>query len=104
MNLRQIAGQPRADLDRIHRGEAADIFVLIDDRALDRVGDGHGRRRRSAALLLALAAAHKRHRQRDRRQCQDGETRRIAKLHAFSLIPRPRGRECAASRVELRLQ
>ena len=34
MNLRKIAGHPRADLDRIDGDEAADIFVLIDDGAL----------------------------------------------------------------------
>ena len=51
----EIAGNTRAHLDRIDRGEAADIFVEIDDGALDRLGDGDRRRRRRAGLLLALA-------------------------------------------------
>ena len=60
MDRGEIAGQPRADLDRFHRGEAADIFVLVDHGALHRVGHGHGRRRGGALLLLALAAAGER--------------------------------------------
>ena len=52
----EIAGDARAHLHRIDRGEAADIFVVIGDRALDRLGDGDRRRRRRARLLLRLAA------------------------------------------------
>ena len=53
MHAVEIAGDARAHLDRIDRGEAADIFVEIGDRALDRLGDGDRRRRRRAALLVA---------------------------------------------------
>ena len=57
MDLVEIARDAGADLDRIHRDEAADIFVLVGDAALDRLGHRHGRRRRrSTALRLALAA------------------------------------------------
>ena len=87
MNFGQIAGQPGADLDRIHRDEAADIFVVIDDRALHRIGDGDGRRRRRRALLLALAAAGQRHEQRRRRQHSTARTRRIAE---FMILPSKR--------------
>ena len=31
MHLLEIAGHARADLDRVDRNEAADIFVLVDD-------------------------------------------------------------------------
>ena len=54
----EIAGFARAHLDRIDRGKTADIFVVIEQRALDRIGDGHRRRRRRAALLLLFAAAY----------------------------------------------
>ena len=42
----EIAGDAGANLDRIDRGKAADIFVVIREHALDRLGDGDGRRRR----------------------------------------------------------
>ena len=57
VNFVEIARHPRAYLDRINGDEAPDIFVIIEYRALDRLGDGHGRRRRRAPLLLALPAA-----------------------------------------------
>ena len=44
MDLVEIARDAGANLDRIHRDEAADIFVLIGDAALDRLGHRHGRR------------------------------------------------------------
>jgi hypothetical protein len=58
MNLGQVPGDARTHLDRIDGDETADIFVLIDDRALHglRHGDGGRRRRR---LLLALTASGK---------------------------------------------
>ena len=56
MHAVEIARNARAHFHRIDRGEAADIFVEIGDRALDRLGDGDRRRRRRAALLLAFAA------------------------------------------------
>src|SRR5208282_1539088 len=46
--------------------EAADIFVLVDYRALHWIRHGHGRRRRRRRLLLALAAAGQRYRDRQR--------------------------------------
>jgi hypothetical protein len=46
----------------VSRGEAADIFVLVDHGALHRVGHGHGRRCGGALLLLALAATGERER------------------------------------------
>ena len=59
VDVRQIARHPRADLDRVDGDEASDIFVLVDDGALDRTRDGDARRRRRARLPLALAAAGK---------------------------------------------
>ena len=76
MDLVEIARDAGAHLDRIHRDEAADIFVLIGDAALDRLGHRHGRRRRrAAARRLALAAAGQRPAQagQGRRQAADKE-------------------------------
>ena len=64
MHAVEIAGDARAHLDRIDRGEAADIFVEIGQRALDRLGDGDRRRRRRALRLLAFAAAYDQSRKR----------------------------------------
>ena len=74
MDLVEIAGDAGAHLDRVDRDEAADIFVLVDDGALDRLGDRHGRRRRRGRLLLAArrsrrAAAH------EQQQAATAETR-----------------------------
>ena len=68
MDLFQIAGDTRANLDGIHRDEAADIFVQIDDAALDRLRHRHGGWRRSSLLLLALTAR----KQRGRKQKKCG--------------------------------
>ena len=56
MHLVEISRDARPHLDRIDGGEAADIFVVVDDRALHRLGDRDRRRRRTASLLLLLAA------------------------------------------------
>ena len=53
----EIAGDAGAHFDRIHRGEAADIFVIIGDGLLNRLGDGDRRRRRRLGLLLLLSLA-----------------------------------------------
>ncbi len=66
----EIAGHARADFHRVDRNEAADILVLIDDDAPDRMGDRHGRRRRRASLLPALSAARDGERER-----KNGEAR-----------------------------
>ena len=67
MDLVEIAGDAGAHLDRVDRDEAADIFVLVGDAALDRLGDRHGRRRRrAAALRLALAAGRQHRRKQDK--------------------------------------
>ena len=64
MHLVEVAGHARAHLDRIDRDEPADIFVLVDDGALDGLGDRH-RRRWRRGLFLGLAAAHKERHQAD---------------------------------------
>ena len=58
MHLVEVAGDARAHLDRIDRDEAPDILVLVDDGALDGLGDRHLRRWRRG-LFLGLAAAEK---------------------------------------------
>ena len=63
MDLVEIAGHARADLDRVHRDEAPDILVLIDDGALDRLRHRHGGRRRRGLLLWGFAASRQRERQ-----------------------------------------
>ncbi len=70
VDLVEIARYARAHLDHVDRDEAADIFVLIDDGALDRLGDRHLGRRR-CCLLLALAATGKEGRKGDQRGSQD---------------------------------
>jgi hypothetical protein len=58
MDLVEIAGDAGADLDRVHRNETADIFVVVRDLALDRLRHRHlWRRRRSTAGRLTLSAA-----------------------------------------------
>ena len=70
MHLVEIAGHARAYLDRIDRDEAADIFVLVDDGARNRLGDRH----RAAAAQLA-ASAPRRNRQAQRPKPPRGEPR-----------------------------
>ena len=70
MDLGQVSGHARAHLDRVDGDEAADIFVLIDDRALHRLRHRHRRRRRAAGLLLAPLTAPGEGQQR--RDDQDG--------------------------------
>ena len=53
MHLLQVAGHAGPHLDDIDGDEAADIFVLVDDGALGRLGDRHGRRRRRGLLGAA---------------------------------------------------
>ncbi len=57
MHAIEIAGDARAHFHRIDGGEAADIFVEIGHRALDRLGNADRRRRRRTAVLLLLAFA-----------------------------------------------
>ena len=66
MDLIEIARDAGAHLDRIHRDEAADIFVLLGDAALDRLRHRHRRRRRRpAARRLALPAGDQQRRKQD---------------------------------------
>ena len=66
MQALEITRDAGAHLDRIYGGEAADIFVEIKNRALDRLCHGNGRRGWTT-LRLAFAAAcdQSRKRQRD---------------------------------------
>jgi hypothetical protein len=64
MHLVEVARYTRAHLDHVDGHEATDIFVLIDDGALDRLGDRHLRRRRRR-LLRALATGDEDRRQTD---------------------------------------
>ena len=48
----KIAADPRSDLDFVDRGEAADEFVVLDDLADDRLGNGDHRRARLRHSLL----------------------------------------------------
>ena len=67
MDLVEIARDAGAHLDRIHRDEAADIFVLIGDAALDRLGHRHGRRGGGPPpRRLALPAAGQDRREQDK--------------------------------------
>ena len=72
MQLVEIARYARAHLHRIDGGEAPDIFVVVEDGALDRLRDGHGRWRRRTTLLLPLSAARNesRNRKRQRKSCE----------------------------------
>ncbi len=63
----EIAGNARAHFDGIDRDEAADIFVLVGDRALHRLGHGDRRRGRRGGLLRGLAAGGERQRKHEPR-------------------------------------
>jgi hypothetical protein len=75
MNFGEIAGQARADIDRIHGHEPADIFVEIDHHPLGRHGHGDSGKVLRGGLLLALAAAG----QNSRHQ-HGGDGRRLRRL------------------------
>jgi hypothetical protein len=60
MHAVEGAGHAGAHFDRIHRQEAADIFVLLGHRLLDRLGNRHGRWRRGGLLLLAAGGQERR--------------------------------------------
>ena len=81
----KIPREARPHLDRIHRDEAADIFVLVDDRALLRVRYGYGRRRRWSRLLLLALTAPGQSRKRGSDQQGGGQARRINDGHEVSL-------------------
>jgi hypothetical protein len=68
----EIAGDARTHLDGVDRDETANVFVVIDDVALDRGRHRHGRRWRRGLRALALAAGgqHRRENHQDKR----GET------------------------------
>jgi hypothetical protein len=78
MNFFEIAGNARADFNRVNSHEAADIFVEVDDLALDRGSDRHlrcgwcGRR--------PLAAGGK---QKGQRNC--GAEGRCRAVHGWAL-------------------
>jgi hypothetical protein len=57
MHLFQVAGHAGTDLDHIHRHEAADILVLVDDRPLHGFCNRHRRRWRCGRLFRRLTAA-----------------------------------------------
>ena len=68
MHAVEIAGDARAHLHGVHGDEAADIFVIVGDRLLHRLGHGHGRRRRRGGLLLLLLLAACRNQQGQRQR------------------------------------
>ena len=70
MNFREIAGDARAHLDGIDGDEAADIFVLVDHRALRPAWPPSRSAAAAPRLLLALAAAG----ERDRRRIETAAT------------------------------
>jgi hypothetical protein len=59
MHVIEIARDARTHLDRIDGHKAADVFVLIDDGPLHRLGDGHRGWWRRCRLVLAVAATGK---------------------------------------------
>src|SRR5207245_5647105 len=82
MHLFEMARDTRAHLDRVDRNEAADIFVVIEDRALDGIGDRHRRRRgRTLCRLLALSAT----RQRGHQNGKGCKQRPNGPRHGFSI-------------------
>jgi hypothetical protein len=71
LHLVEVARHARTHLDRIDRDEPPDIFVLVDDGALDGLGDRY-RRRWRGGLFLGFAAAHKGQRQANQDDRSDG--------------------------------
>src|SRR5262249_62161096 len=65
MDLIEVARHAGTHLHDVDRHEAADILVLIDDAALERLGDGDPGRW-GGCLLASLAAARKQARQSER--------------------------------------
>jgi hypothetical protein len=57
MHVVEVARDARTHLHHVDCNEAADIFVLVDDGALRRLGHRHLRRRRRGLLPRAFAAA-----------------------------------------------
>ena len=68
MQLVEITGHARAHLHRIDGGETPDIFVIIEDGALDRLRYGHRRWWWRTTLLLPLSAARDESRKRERQR------------------------------------
>src|SRR5262249_9145997 len=64
MDFVEISRNARPNLDRIYRRESPDIFVVVDDSAFHRFGDGARRRRGTASLLLLLATTSDQSRKR----------------------------------------
>ena len=71
MQLVEITRYTRAHLHRIDGGETPDIFVIIEDGALDRLRYGHRRWWWPTTLLLPLSAARNesRNHERQRKSC-----------------------------------
>jgi len=76
LDLVEIAGDARPDLDHVDRNKAPDIFVVVGHRLLHGLRDRHGGRGRSR-LLRRLSAASK----RERKNKQEGKTRRQQLRH-----------------------
>ncbi len=66
MQLVEIARDARAHLDGIDGGETPDIFVIVEDRALDRLRYDHRRWWWRTTLLLPLSTARDESRNRER--------------------------------------
>ena len=81
----KIAREARAHFDRIDGDEAADIFVLVDDRALLRLRHRYGRRRRWSRLLLLALPQPARAESAAAIEQGGGQARRINDGHKVSL-------------------
>lgn len=77
VHLVEIAGYARADFDRIDRHEAANIFVAVDDLALDRGCNRHLRRGRRRWRALSAGGE-----QKSQRNC--GTEGRCRAMHGLS--------------------
>jgi len=71
MQLVEITRHTRAHLHRINGGETPDIFVIVENSALDRLRYGHRRCWWRTTLLLPLSAARdeSRNREQQRKPC-----------------------------------